>query len=190
MSAPDPGPGLAPGAGLALEPDVAGHVVLVLGGVRSGKSEVAEALVTDLAKGAAVTYVATGRRDLADVGFAARIASHRHRRPQHWVTVEAGDDLAVVVAASSGPVLVDSLTTWVSAHATFQPAVDSLVDALRAHVGAVVVVSDEVGLGGYPATDMGGRFADALGSVNQAVARIADRVLLVVAGRVMELPSR
>ena len=55
------------------------------------------------------------------------------------------------------------------------------------HDGDVIVVSDEVGLGVHPSTEAGRRFRDALGLVNQAVAAVADEVLLVVAGRALRL---
>ena len=51
------------------------------------------------------------------------------------------------------------------------------------------MVSDEVGLGVHPETEVGRRFRDTLGSVNQSVAQVADDVLLVVAGRVLRLDS-
>jgi adenosyl cobinamide kinase/adenosyl cobinamide phosphate guanylyltransferase len=53
--------------------------------------------------------------------------------------------------------------------------------------GDAVVVSEEVGLGVHPSSELGRHFRDALGDVNQAVAAVADRVLLVVAGRVLPL---
>jgi adenosylcobinamide kinase/adenosylcobinamide-phosphate guanylyltransferase len=62
-----------------------------------------------------------------------------------------------------------------------------LCTALTARDGDTIVVSDEVGLGVIPATAMGGAFRDALGSLNQAVATVADRALLVVAGRLLTL---
>jgi adenosyl cobinamide kinase/adenosyl cobinamide phosphate guanylyltransferase len=52
-----------------------------------------------------------------------------------------------------------------------------------------VVVSEEVGLGVHPATEDGRRFRDALGTLNQAVAAVADEVLLVVAGRILRLDA-
>ncbi len=50
-----------------------------------------------------------------------------------------------------------------------------------------MVVTDEVGLGVHPSSELGRRFRDVLGEVNQAVAGVADEVLLVVAGRVLPL---
>jgi adenosyl cobinamide kinase/adenosyl cobinamide phosphate guanylyltransferase len=171
-------------------------ITLVLGGTRSGKSQVAEALAATA--GGPVTYVATGRATDADM--AARIAAHRARRPAAWATVEVGgagdgprdgDDLPDLLAGLDGHVLVDSLGTWVAADAGLAPDAGALCDALgaraRAGTGDTVLVSEEVGLGVHAPTDVGRRFADALGELNRAVADRADRVLLVVAGRVLPL---
>lgn len=161
------------------------RVVLVLGGARCGKSEVAEALLADEER---VTYVATGAAPSDDdPGWASRVAVHRARRPPTWTTVEAGDDLPDVLRELAGPVLVDSLGTWVAGAADFDVAASSLCSALADRDGPTVVVSDEVGLGVVPSTDIGARFRDALGDVNRAVADVADEVRLVVAGRVLVL---
>ena len=85
---------------------------LVLGGARSGKSAVAEALAATLPP--PVTYVATGRA--GDEAMAARIAAHRSRRPSGWATAEAGTNLVAALDAVEGSVLVDSLGTWVAGH--------------------------------------------------------------------------
>lgn len=161
-------------------------ITLVLGGARSGKSEVAEQIASRLPP--PVTYLATGRRDPSDAEWTARIDAHRVRRDRSWSTMEIADgDLAAAVRDATGSVLVDSLGTWVSA--ADGPSVDvaSLCDALTEHDGDVVLVSEEVGLGVHPSTEDGRRFRDALGTVNQAVAAVADDVLLVVAGRVLPL---
>ncbi len=163
-------------------------ITLVLGGTRSGKSEVAESL----AGGAAtrVTYVATGSPSDADM--AARIAAHRARRPAGWATVEATTDLPQVLAAVDGPAVVDSLGAWVAAHPDLEPDAGGLCLALDGRAADTIVVSEEVGLGVHAPTEAGRRFADALGELNRAVAELADEVLLVVAGRVLPLsrPAR
>ena len=160
-------------------------ITLVLGGARSGKSAVAERLVGAL--GDHVTYLATGAAEPTDSSFAARIAAHRLRRPTTWTTVECGADLAPALAAADGVVLVDALGTWLAAHHDFDADVAALLAALEARAAPTVLVSEEVGLGVHPSTELGGAFRDALGSLNQAVAELADDVLLVVAGRVLPL---
>jgi adenosyl cobinamide kinase/adenosyl cobinamide phosphate guanylyltransferase len=119
--------------------------------------------------------------------MAARIAAHRARRPAGWATVEAAVDLPDVLAAADGPAIVDSLGTWVAAHADLAPDVTGLCRALGARVADTIVVSEEVGLGVHAPTAAGRRFADALGELNRAVAEVSDEVLLVVAGRVLPL---
>ena len=86
-------------------------ITLVLGGARSGKSEVAERIAARLA--GPVTYVATLVPG-DDPDLAARIEAHRTRRPAGWRTVEAGAELPAVLRSVAGPVLVDALGPWVA----------------------------------------------------------------------------
>jgi adenosylcobinamide kinase/adenosylcobinamide-phosphate guanylyltransferase len=140
-------------------------ITLVLGGARSGKSTYAEHLMAHLPP--PITYVATLQlgddQDLAD-----RVARHRERRPAEWYTAEAGLDLDSVLRSLSGSVLLDSLGPWVALHGD-DDVVDSvaLCRALTARIGR--------------------HFRDALGTLNQEVAAVADEVLLIVAGRVLPL---
>jgi adenosylcobinamide kinase / adenosylcobinamide-phosphate guanylyltransferase len=173
--------------------------ILVTGGVRSGKSTHAEALIGD----EPATYVAPGPAPDAedDPDWAARIAAHRARRPASWTTLET-QDLAEAIRRAEHPVLVDCLGTWVStlvdaADAWEQEAgtVQDLVvsragevaDAVRACPHHIVLVTNEVGLGVVPAHRSGRLFRDLLGTVNQRVATACDEVHLVVAGRVLRL---
>jgi adenosyl cobinamide kinase/adenosyl cobinamide phosphate guanylyltransferase len=158
-------------------------ITLLVGGTRSGKSELAERLAASWDEPA--TYVATGRSTDADM--AARIAAHQARRPASWTTVEAGTDLPEVLRTLPGPALVDSLGTWVAAFPDLDPDPTSLCTALKERTADTVVVSEEVGLGVHAPTAAGRRFADALGELNRAVADIADRAYLVIAGRALPL---
>ncbi len=74
-------------------------------------------------------------------------------------------------------------------HRDFAVDVDGLCAALRERQGDTVVVSEEVGLGVHAATDVGRRFCDVLGGLNQEVAAVADDVVLVVAGRALPLEA-
>lgn len=158
-------------------------ITLVLGGARSGKSELAERLAARA--GAPVTYLATGTA--SDPDMAARIAAHRRRRPPEWSTVECGTSLVDALGRAEGTALVDALGTWLAGHPDVQVDPAPLCDALRRRPGPTIVVSEEVGLGVHPATEAGRRFRDALGTLNRAVASVADEVLLVVAGRALRL---
>ncbi|MEU7902277.1 bifunctional adenosylcobinamide kinase/adenosylcobinamide-phosphate guanylyltransferase [Actinoplanes sp. NPDC049118] len=166
--------------------------ILVLGGIRSGKSAFAEALV---AGAASVRYVATAAGAEDDPEWRARIEAHQRRRPQSWTTEETGADPAGLTALFTeakpdDTLLVDDLGGWVAA--LLDPArqpnddlatVSALADAVRACAARVVVVSPEVGLSLVPVTPVGRAFADALGTANQALAGACDRVAFVVAGR-------
>jgi adenosyl cobinamide kinase/adenosyl cobinamide phosphate guanylyltransferase len=83
--------------------------------------------------------------------------------------------------------VLDALGPWVASVPDFGVDTGELCGALTERDGDTVVVSEEVGLGVHPATESGRRFRDALGELNQAVAGVADDVVLVVAGRALRL---
>ena len=173
-----------------------GRRVLVLGGSRSGKSRFAEQY---LGPGCPVTYVATAADYPGDAEWAERVREHRARRPASWSTVETGDPATILDRAGEGsPVLVDSITTWLSrvmddcdcwddelpaeAGERLSAALDALAGAW-ANTGAfAVAVSDEVGTGIIPESVQVRRFRDALGELNQRLAAVSDEVWLVTAG--------
>ncbi|SNY33248.1 bifunctional adenosylcobinamide kinase/adenosylcobinamide-phosphate guanylyltransferase [Paractinoplanes atraurantiacus] len=174
------------------------HTVLVLGGIRSGKSEFAESLVADAP---AVRYVATAVGGEDDPEWLERIETHQRRRPQAWSTEETGADPSrltelLTEAKPGDTLLVDDLGGWVAA--LLDPArqpnddeadVAALAAAVRDCEARVVLVSPEVGLTLVPTTPVGRAFADALGTTNQALAQACDGVALVVAGQAVWLKT-
>ena len=166
-------------------------ITFLLGGARSGKS----ALAVELGRrnDGPVAFVATC--PTLDDDLAARIARHRAARPD-WPTIEEPVELARAVekADDGALVIVDCLTLWVSnlmlrgdSDEQVEAAADAFVLALRARGGGAVIVSNEVGSGIHPERDLGRRYRDLLGRVNQIVAAGADTTLLVVAGRALRL---
>lgn len=170
-------------------------LALVLGGTRSGKSGYAEALITQHhASGDPPgadgrdrwVYLATA--EALDDEMVERVARHQASRGGGWTTRECPHALteAIAALAPGTPVLVDSLGMWVSnrllAGADLATERAALVGALRASRAHLVLVSDEVGFGIVPDNALARRFRDTLGELNQAVAAIADEVVLMVAG--------
>jgi adenosylcobinamide kinase/adenosylcobinamide-phosphate guanylyltransferase len=174
---------------------------LVLGGIRSGKSRWAEeAIAYALPAGQPVRYLAPGRAVADDVAWSQRVAEHRNRRPAHWSTVETDDIATQLRQVPETPMLVDDLGSWLTSTldrsdawdldppaAPVTGAIDDMLAALSVFGSTLVLVSPEVGLTVVPATASGRRFADELGILNQRVAQLCDRVVLVVAGQAVPI---
>lgn len=173
-------------------------LVVILGGTRSGKSRFGRDRAAALSRYGTVTYLATALP--GDPELDERIALHRRDRPADWSTVEVGRDLVGAIAAlpPRTTILLDGLTLWVSLVVTGDaPDVMALVDgpieevrqAIRAHPGPVVVVSDEIGLGSVPLDPLGRAFRDVLGIAHQRLVADSDEAWLMIAGRAIRLPD-
>lgn len=169
-------------------------LIVLIGGVRSGKSR----LAVELARRARgeVAFIATAQA--GDDEMRARIERHRADRPAGWRTFEAPLDLGRAIAATqpADTVIIDCLTVWVANllgegrgdEELREAGVHAATDA-TAHPGTVIAVTNEVGSGVHPMTPLGRRFAALLGEVNQSWVRRAERTALLVAGRALWLPS-
>jgi adenosylcobinamide kinase / adenosylcobinamide-phosphate guanylyltransferase len=165
-----------------------GSVTLVLGGVRSGKSRYAQQLAEQSRH---VMFVATAK--ITDEEMRAKIQRHREDRPKDWLTVEEPLELAKVLAEhelNCEVIVVDCLTIFAAnlLEATgedsdaLEQRIEALCAALQTVQCNVVIVSNEVGSGVVPAYPLGRRYRDLLGEINQRIARVADDVVLMVAG--------
>jgi adenosyl cobinamide kinase/adenosyl cobinamide phosphate guanylyltransferase len=171
-------------------------LTFLLGGARSGKSAFALQLAHDhAASGGRVAYIATSPRIDGDAELDARIELHRSERPAEWTTIEEPHDLVgALESVENAFAIVDCLTLWVSNlmwrgddDAAITAAAHAFGDVAVGRKAPVVVVSNEVGMGIHPPTELGRRYRDVLGWVNQAVAAAADTTLLMVAGRALSL---
>jgi adenosylcobinamide kinase/adenosylcobinamide-phosphate guanylyltransferase len=160
---------------------------LILGGVRSGKSRLAERLASE--SGLAVTLIATATAQ--DDEMRARIAAHRARRPKAWRVVEEPLRLAAVlqqIATAERCVVVDCLTLWLTNlllaedAAALEREQAALLATLPALPGRILLVSNETNMGITPLGALARRYCDAAGQLHQALAHCCDRVILTVAG--------
>jgi adenosylcobinamide kinase/adenosylcobinamide-phosphate guanylyltransferase len=167
-------------------------LTFLLGGARSGKSSLAIQLA--LAWKGPVTFIATG--EPGDEEMAERIRRHRAERPVHWETEEAPVDLGSVFerVPEEAAVVLDCLSLWVAnllargySEREIEAASAALSAAAAARTSLTVAVSNEVGLGVVPNTELGRRYRDVLGRINATWAADADHAAFVVAGRSLRL---
>jgi adenosylcobinamide kinase/adenosylcobinamide-phosphate guanylyltransferase len=169
---------------------------LILGGVRSGKSRLAQRLA--LESGRQVVYVATATA--GDEEMARRIDAHRRRRPGDWLVVE--EPLAVgrvlsELADQGRCLVVDCLTLWLTNLLTdadpllLETERASLLKALPVLAGDILLVGNETNMGVIPLGEISRRYCDQAGLLHQAIAARCDRVVLTVAGlpQVLKGPS-
>ena len=159
-----------------------GRVTLITGGVRAGKSRLAQERAEAL--GMDVVYLATCAPSAE--GMEERIARHRADRPSGWQTVEATTGLASHLSERHDAAIVDCLNLLVSHHLVAgrgEDVIHSEVEALLSEPPCpLFVVTNEVGSGVHPHGELALRFVDVLGTTNQLAARLADEVILMVAG--------
>ncbi|VAW97236.1 Adenosylcobinamide kinase / Adenosylcobinamide-phosphate guanylyltransferase [hydrothermal vent metagenome] len=166
---------------------------LVLGGVRSGKSNYAEQLVLNSQLQA--VYIATATA--GDPEMADRILKHQQQRGSHWQNIEEPVKLLDTLQSSvnhKSYVLVDCLTLWLSnlllidypesqdKIVAIEKKIHGLCQLIKTLDGDVVFVSNEVGLGIVPMGELSRQFCDLAGVLHQQLAAQCDRVILMVAG--------
>ncbi|MBC8390487.1 MAG: bifunctional adenosylcobinamide kinase/adenosylcobinamide-phosphate guanylyltransferase [Actinobacteria bacterium] len=181
----------------------------LLGGVRSGKSEYSEKLVSSISE--KVAYIATS--EIIDDEMKKRIEVHRKRRPKSWETYEIlGEDIKIyklreifnqIISKKIDVVLIDCITNLLSRiiykykldevevidnklEKTIEEEVvlffDSFLEIIKNSNLNVVIVSNEVGLGVVPPYSLGRIFRDLMGIINKKVAGCSDEVYFFVAG--------
>jgi len=164
----------------------------LLGGARSGKSELSSELAASTDRPVVVVVTAEAR----DEEMTERIRRHRASRPSAWTTVEAPIEVAKAVRdlAPDAFVVLDCLSLWVSNAIEAGLGDERIVDeareiasALAKRAAPAVVVSNEVGLGIVPMNALARRYRDTLGRVNTAFVGEAERAYFVVAGRAIAL---
>jgi adenosylcobinamide kinase/adenosylcobinamide-phosphate guanylyltransferase len=171
---------------------MSGRLILVGGGVRSGKSAYAVARARSL--GTRRAFIATARA--YDDEMAERIRRHQAERAGDFELVEEPIALVEAVGRLDGfdVAVIDCITLWLSnqlvdgvAPAEIERRAAALAQALRRAPCHVLVVTNEVGMGVHPETALGRTFRDLAGRAHQALAHAADEVHLAVMGVLLRL---
>ena len=170
---------------------------LILGGVKSGKSDHALQLADDytLGNGRAVTFIATATA--GDEAMSRRIARHKSERNPQWHCIEeplalartlANVDSSAVRSDHNSCIVIDCLTLWITNLLMLEDQ-DRLEQEIAQFESAVIqcstrliIVSNETNMGVTPLSDLARRFCDETGLLHQKLGRICEHVALMVAG--------
>lgn len=166
--------------------------IFVTGGHRSGRSNYALRRAAELGP-PPWRYVTSG----GETDEAVRKRLDRQRRDQEaiWQTAVMPADLASVVEPSAvaglGAVVLDSFSAWMAARIASAPAakdpalldlVERLAERFYRSPAALVVVSQEMGLGVLPEDPGALRTVRLTGAANQILAGMAGSVVMMVSG--------
>lgn len=161
------------------------EIILITGGTKSGKSRMALSLAVDARSR---IFVATA--EARDEEMQARIARHRQERGEDWITIEETFDLESVLRNHpEGTLVLDCLTLWLSNAIERRLSPKDIeersalwIEAAKGRNSTTIIVTNEVGLGIVPVTELGRMFRDLSGSLNQRVASVANHVIFMVSG--------
>ena len=163
---------------------------LILGGIKSGKTRLAERLASESGKAVVVIATASVEYTANDPEMAARIEKHKAVRPQHWRVIEEPIAISEVIrgCTSEEIVIVDCLTLWLTNLLTqndddlLNDQRAKLLNTLKLNSTDVILVSNETSMGIIPLGELTRRFCDEAGTLHQQLADVADRVTLCIAG--------
>ncbi len=171
-----------------------GHIILVLGGAKSGKTSYALRLGEEI-HALKRYYIATAV--VCDDEMKKKVELHIRERGERWITIEAPYDIEGGISSLGEReplVLVDCLTMWLNnlmfeglTDGQIYSRIDSLLSFLSGVSGTIILVSNEVGLGIVPQGEEARRFRELAGRLNQEMARIAREVFFVIAGLAIKI---
>jgi adenosylcobinamide kinase/adenosylcobinamide-phosphate guanylyltransferase len=157
----------------------------ISGGQRSGKTNYALQLAKSLSD--KPVYLATSR--IWDEGHKARIERHKSERDTSWENIEEEKELSKL-SLSNKTVVLDCVTLWLTNFFTDNNH-DLMVslnearqefDAFIKQEMQLIIISNEIGMGIHASTDMGRKFTDLQGWMNQYIAQKADSATFMVSG--------
>lgn len=170
--------------------DLPFRLTLITGPVRSGKTRLALKMAGSFPPPR--IYIATAQA--LDEEMAERIRNHQSERGEAFLTVEEPLEIGLRLkdAGEEGAsvVVVDCLTLWLSnllgqerkEQEEIYGKFEELIETVKGMKPSVILIGNEVGWGIVPDNPLARTFRDLCGRLQQDIARVADRVILMVAG--------
>ncbi|GGF26151.1 bifunctional adenosylcobinamide kinase/adenosylcobinamide-phosphate guanylyltransferase [Echinicola rosea] len=167
-------------------------IYYITGGERSGKSRYAQQLAERLS--ASPVYLATSR--IWDQDFKKRVDRHQADRDGRWTTIEEEKYIGQVDMAEK-VIVMDCVTLWLTNwFADSKSDIESCLDSCKseadqlfsnAQKGTLIIISNEIGMGLHAQTEVGRKFTELQGWINQYIAKRADKAIFMVSGLPIEL---
>ncbi|WP_276480450.1 bifunctional adenosylcobinamide kinase/adenosylcobinamide-phosphate guanylyltransferase [Paraflavitalea pollutisoli] len=165
--------------------DLQPGIIFVTGGARSGKSRYAQELALQLSP--TPTYIATARK--WDPEFQQRIDRHQADRDERWTSIEAEKQISQLPLTGKVAV-IDCVTLWLTNFfVDHQYDIEACladckqeIENLLQQAGTFIIISNEIGMGVHAETEIGRKFTDLQGWMNQFIAARAHQVVFMVSG--------
>ncbi len=162
---------------------------LFIGGVKSGKSRLAERYILSQSPHVKPYYLAT--TEFFDEEMHARVALHKQQRQDLFTTVEESLRLLETLQACQAPVLIECVSMWLN-NALYHQIPDTAIlqelEAVMQLPNDLVLVYNEVGLGIISDNALARQFVDLSGKAAQLMATYCDQVYFCSAG--LQLPMK
>ena len=166
------------------------HIVLVSGGIKSGKSEFAEYLAS---KEKNVTYVALSEKRPHDKTWQEKILVHQLRRPKSWRLIET-DNLIPIIKVDKGVLLVDSLGGFIvnslkKKDDEWMKCLNNLLHYLISYKSKIIIVGEQTGWGLVSEYEIGNTYIDRLGICLKEITKISKENWITINGKAIKLDS-
>ena len=166
-------------------------LISITGPTRSGKSQLAEFLIKEKSS---VTYIATSKSRPNDQDWEQRVDIHRKRRPDNWTLIEDPKDICKSIESFSvnESILIDSLGGVVANHLVeddkqWEIFSNKFLNCMTEINLCIVIVSEEVGWGIVPATQIGHLFRERHSRLSSLISRHSKRRWLALNGTAIDL---
>jgi len=166
------------------------NIILVSGGVKSGKSEFAEYLASKEKK---VTYIALSEQRPNDKLWKEKILIHQLRRPRSWKLIET-DNLMPIIKVDKGVLLIDSLGGFVVNNLNkkeneWNNSLNNLIYYLTSYDSKIIIVGEQTGWGLVSEYEIGNLYTDRLGICLKEITKISKENWITINGKAIKLDN-
>ena len=166
------------------------HIILVSGGVKSGKSEFAEYLASKEKK---VTYIALSENRPDDISWQKKILIHQLRRPKSWELIET-ENLIPIIKVDKGVLLVDSLGGFITNSLKkkddeWKNCLNNLLYYLASYKSKIIIVGEQTGWGLVSEYEIGNLYTDRLGICLKEITKISKENWITINGKAIKLDN-